>query len=77
MSDLLYGWISVDEQLPAIGEKVILFANGVVQQEIYTMDEADISDYYSERFWMRDELEECPKAESGQYWQRLPKPPAV
>ena len=76
LNELLSGWISVDEELPALGEKVLLFANGVVQEEIYTMDEADQSDYYSKRYWSRDDFEECPFVKSGQFWMRLPEPPA-
>jgi hypothetical protein len=68
-------WISVEDRLPSIGEKVILFANGVVQEEIFVMDEADISDYTTIRFWGRDDLENCPKVESGQRWMPLPEPP--
>jgi len=68
-------WHDADKELPALGEKVILYANGVVQEEIYTMDVADISDYPTELFWSRDDLEECPKIESGQWWARLPSGP--
>lgn len=74
--ELLSGWINVDDMLPAIGQTVILFANGVVQKETYVFDAADVSDYSPlQYFWSRDDLEECPLVESGQFWMLLPGPP--
>lgn len=68
-------WIDVMDDLPDVGEKVIIFANGVVQEETYIMDAHDLSDYHTEYFWHRGELEECPKIERWQFWMRLPEPP--
>ena len=65
-------WTSVDDCLPVLGQRVILFANGVIQNESFIMDEADVSDLRSERFWSRDDLDECPKIESGQFWMPWP-----
>ena len=70
-----YGaWIDVDKECPAIGQKVILFAKGVVQEEIYMYD-MDGNDYTTESFWSRDDLEEHPLVKSGQMWMPLPKAP--
>ncbi|MEW8048916.1 MAG: DUF551 domain-containing protein [Candidatus Thiodiazotropha sp.] len=69
-------WISVEDGLPAIGETVILFANGVVQKETFEFDAADTSDYApAEYFWRRDDLDECPGVQPGQKWIPLPEPP--
>lgn len=72
-----YGaWVDVNDELPAIGQRVILFSNGVVQNEIFTFDAADTSDYSPpEYFWSRDDLDECPSIENGQKWIPLPKAP--
>ena len=67
-------WVDIDVERPAIGQKVILFAKGVVQEEIYMLD-MDGDDYSDEYFWSRDELEECPLVKSGQMWMPLPKAP--
>lgn len=69
-------WVDVRDELPAIGQRVILFSNGVVQNEIFTLDAGDVSDYSPpEYFWSRDELEDCPLVEDGQKWMPLPKAP--
>jgi len=67
-------WIDVDEEMPVIGQKVILFANGVVQEEIYMLDAFD-NDLYNTYYWSRDDLEDCPFVKSGQLWMPLPEPP--
>ena len=68
-------WVPTKLQLPAVGERVILFGNGVVQQEIYYLDAADKSDFYIEYFWARDELEEGVEVTDDQFWLPLPTPP--
>ena len=68
-------WHDVDKEWPAIGERVILFANGVVQEDIYEFDCGDDGFGGGEYFWGRDDVDECPKVESGQFWMRLPSPP--
>ena len=66
-------WISVKDQLPRLGQKVILFSNGVVQEEIYTYDQSDdCAD-----FWDRSELDESPTIQESDYWMPLPEPPIV
>lgn len=74
---LVRDWVSVDDEIPAIGEKVILFANGVVHQETFELDAADIGDFHTEYFWACECLDEFPKVESGQFWMRLPSKPAI
>lgn len=70
-----YGaWVDVDDTCPTIGQTVILFANGVVQKETYTLD-MDDNEYGARFFWHRDELAECPYVESGQKWMPLPTAP--
>jgi hypothetical protein len=71
------GWISVDERLPSIGQIVDLCINGIVQNETYSLDEGDTSDYApSVYFWSRDDIDEGIDIESGQYWKDRPLPPA-
>ena len=67
-------WISVENGLPAMGEKVILFANGVVQEETYTVDHGD--EVGAKFFWSRDGLDECPPVKDTDKWMSLPNPPA-
>lgn len=72
-------WISVDEELPAIGESVILFANGAVQRETFYLDAGDSSDYHIDYFWVnnhKDCTEESYDIVSGQKWMPLPEPPS-
>ena len=69
-------WISVEDRLPAIGQRVVLFSNGVVQEEIYTFDSRNTSDYTPlEYFWGREDLENCPLINNNDCWMPLPKPP--
>lgn len=57
-------WHDVDKEWPAIGEKVILFANGVVQEDIYEFDQGDDGFGGGEHFWGRDDIDECPNESS-------------
>ena len=69
-------WISIDDHWPSIGQKVILFGNGVVQEDIYMFDAGDCSDYgQCDYFFCRDDLDESISIQSGQFWMALPKPP--
>ena len=70
------GWISVNDERPKIGQKVILFSNGVVQQDIYVYDQGDINDYEVSLFWSRDDLDECPILKDDDMWMPLPSPPS-
>jgi len=69
-------WISVNDERPKIGQKVILFSNGVVQQDIYMYDQGDINDYEVSTFWSRDDLDECPILKDDDMWIPLPPPPS-
>ena len=69
-------WISVKDNSPEIGQKVLLFSNGVVQEEIYTYDMADTNDYGGiSHFWSREDLDECPELKEDDMWQPLPGAP--
>jgi len=50
-------WIRAAIELPAVGQKVILFSNGVVQQEIYFLDAYDPSDLHITYLWAREDLD--------------------
>ena len=69
-------WISVNDERPKIGQKVILFSNGVVQQDIYMYDQGDINDCEVSTFWSRDDLDECPILKDDDMWIPLPPPPS-
>lgn len=64
-------WISVKERFPKLGQKVILFSNGVVQEEVYMLDEGEEVD----KFWSRDDLDVSPLVDADDFWQPLPAPP--
>ena len=69
-------WIRVEDECPAIGQKVILFSNGVVQEDIYMFDGGDVSDYSPpEYFWSREDLDDCPLISPDDRWMPLPSPP--
>jgi len=69
-------WVSVEDKCPAIGQKVILYSNGVVQEEIYIFDSGDTSDYApQEYFWGRDDIEDCPLVKNSDCWMPLPNKP--
>lgn len=69
-------WKSVKDELPKIGQKVILFSNGVVQEETFMFDMADKNDLETECFWSRDDLEECPELQQSDFWQSIPTTPS-
>ena len=73
-------WKSVEKDgLPAIGEAVLLFSNGVVQQAVYYLDSQD-HDLYSTHFWASDDsrlLEEAIDIKNTDQWfyvHQIPKP---
>ena len=68
-------WIRVNDERPKIGQKVILFSNGVVQQDIYMYDQGDINDCEVSTFWSRDYLDECLILKDDDMWIPLPPPP--
>jgi len=73
-------WISVNDELPKIGQPIILFGNNVVQEEIYRLDAVDLDDYHTDYFWSREEIDEDIENETvpidpAQMWTPLPKPP--
>ena len=60
--------------MPAIGQTVFLFSNGVVQEETFTLD-IDDNEYGVAYFWARDDLEDCPIVKSSDQWMPLPPAP--
>jgi len=66
-------WISVEDRLPAISQMVILFANGVVQEELFMLDTLRYPALGY--FWNRDDIDDCPLLSPGQMWMPLPEPP--
>lgn len=63
--------------LPNIGQHVILYSNGGVQEDTYMLDQCD-SDYgVGTYFWSREELDECPEVKPGDAWMPLPAAPGV
>lgn len=73
-------WISVKDRLPATGQKVLLFANGVVQEELFQLDTLDVS-YCSacpaEFCWSREDIDDSVNIESTHKWMPLPSPPGM
>ena len=73
-------WIEVvdvgDEldSLPALGQTIILYANGVVQRETWELNldgDENSADYY----WARDHFEGGVKVKAGHQWMALPMSP--
>lgn len=68
-------WISVNERLPEIDAPVIVFSNGVVQQETCRLHEACGHRYY---FWVTNHIDcanEVYMLDHDHYWMPLPEPP--
>ena len=65
------GWIRVEDQRPHIGEKCLIWIDGVVQHEVYEYDESDDCPAY----WSKDDIDECPFVKDGQFWMPLPEAP--
>lgn len=61
-------WISVDDMLPAVGQRVILQSDGVIQNESYRLYTEDEECSASKYYWYREELENCPAVKSGDKW---------
>lgn len=53
--------------IPKLGQRVILFSNGAIQNDSYTLDRGD--DGY---FWSRDDVDECPEVKAGDAWMPWP-----
>jgi len=66
-------WTSVKDRLPMIGQTVILFANGVVQEEMYMLGTTGHAPL--EYFWNRKGNAVCPLLSPGQMRALLPEPP--
>ena len=78
--EVMNRWISVKDKMPAIGQPIILFANGVVQKETHTLDAGDVSDYHVEYFWVNNHVdcsEESYEIKDNQMWQALPEKPST
>ena len=65
------GWISAKDKYPRIGQKCIVCIEGIVQDEIYTLDGGDDCPQY----WSRDDIDECPFIKESDYWMPLPDAP--
>ena len=63
-------WISVKDRLRESGQKVILFSNGIVQEEIFDYDEDDFAKY-----WDRSDMDEVAPLKQTDFWIPLPDPP--
>ena len=66
-------WISVDDGFPFVGQKVLLFSNGVVQEETYSIDYG--GEAGARFFWNRDGFDDCPFVKDGDKWMPLPGAP--
>lgn len=53
-------FIRCSERLPELGQKVIIYSAGVIQEETYELDQAVDGFRVGEYFWNRDDLDECP-----------------
>lgn len=60
-------WISVNDERPKLGQRVLLFSNGVVQENIFMYDEDDDG-----TFWSNELLGEFPTCKHSDYWMPLP-----
>ena len=65
-------WISVNDRLPKIGQKVMLYSNGVVQEDLFVYD-ADNNE--RQFFWYNKDLDDYPFLQQDDQWQPLPEPP--
>ena len=65
------GWISAKDKYPRIGQQCIVCIEGIVQNEIYTLDGGDECPQY----WSRDDIDECPFVKDSDYWIPLPEAP--
>lgn len=52
--------MSEDRDFPKLGQRYIVRLNQVWQEETYVADQADGEICAGERFWSRDDLDECP-----------------
>lgn len=61
--------------IPHFNQPVILCLNGVVQTEVWEIDQAD-SDYgTAPHFWFRNDCDESPQVKAGDRWMPLPEAP--
>ncbi len=65
-------WISVNDQRPKLGQRVLVFSNGVVQEDIFMYDEDDDG-----TFWSSELLDEFPPCAHSDFWMALPSSPAL
>jgi hypothetical protein len=67
-------WVSCLGGMPNLGVKVIIYSNGAVQEETYTLDQGDSDFGGGEYFWSREDLDECPAVDfEKDAWMYLPK----
>jgi hypothetical protein len=67
-------WIRVGEEnnLPKLGKHVLLFSDGVVQEDTYRLDRSS-GCFGLNHYWYREELEQNPYVREDDYWQYLPQ----
>ena len=68
-------WISVKNELPKIGQKVYLFTDETVQEEIYMYDMSDVDDWNTCQFWSREDIDHSKILNMDDMWQPLPGVP--
>lgn len=64
--------------MPAVGQQIILFANGVVQEETHYLYEHDPSDWHKHYYWANnhcDCTEDTYEIKNDHKWMPLPEPP--
>jgi len=68
-------WISVKDEWPKLGQKVLLFSCGSIQEDIYMLDKFDENDCEIEYFWSTESICKCLDFSENDYWMPLPEPP--
>jgi hypothetical protein len=72
ISEKKNSWISVKNELPKIGQIVLLLTDDTVQNETYMYDESDIDDWNICQFWSRDDIDNNKILNMLDMWQPLP-----
>lgn len=66
-------WISVNDDLPAYGEPVLIKANGVTQNVTYMLDGADEAPDWFEPYYFEHDDNLKVLWNKVDYWQYLPE----
>ena len=65
-------WINVIDELPKVGQKVLVLTGGVVLEEVYMFDEVSGDDGEMWQFWSsNDSIKNVLKV--SDYWAPLPE----